>query len=109
MAKNHYSESLNTELDYESRGSHLYKSFEEIEKVKNSLNVSENLIKETSKVLQKARHIDKKTRIPGKFTKEEYNICKNVMKVLIQRYRDYLNGEDIRKYKILEKSDFFAK
>jgi predicted RNase H-related nuclease YkuK (DUF458 family) len=109
-AKNHYFESLNCELDYESRGSHLYKSFEEIKKVKNSLNVSEYLIKETSKVLQKARHIEaEKIRIPGKFTKEEYIICKNVMKELIQRYMDFLNSEDICKYKILEKSDFFAK
>lgn len=106
-AMNHYSESLNPKLDYESKGAHLYKSFEEIEKVKKYLNVSNSLVKETSKVLQKARHIENGRRIPGEFTKEEYNVCKNVMNKLIQRYRDYLRDEDIEKYKQLGKSEFF--
>jgi hypothetical protein len=106
-AKSHYIKSLNGELDIESRGSHLYKSFEEIKKVPVSLNVSPNLIKETSKILQKARHIEKKDRIPGMFTNSDYSICKDVIKELIERYSFHLNGGNVSNYRQLNKSDFF--
>ena len=107
-AKSHYVKSLNDSLDYESRGAHLYKSFEEIKKVRNHLNVGNNLIDEIGGLLQKARHIENdKKRIPGEFTVSDYNDCKNAVKELIKRYRDYLNGKDINNYKHLSKSDFF--
>ena len=105
-AMNHYSKSLNCELDYESRGSHLYKSVEEIKKVQKYLNVSTGFIKEITSVLQKARHIESGKRVLGEFKKEEYDVCKNVMWELIQRYKDCLRG-DIKNYKQLDKSDFF--
>jgi hypothetical protein len=95
---------LNDSLDYESRGAHLYKSFEEIKKVRSHLNVSKDLIK-TIGLLQKARHIEKENMISGEFTVSDYNDCKNAVKELIKRYRDYLNGKDINKN--LNKSDFF--
>ncbi|MGB3459309.1 MAG: hypothetical protein WBB08_08465 [Halobacteriota archaeon] len=104
-AKSHYVKSLNDSLDYDSRGAHLYKSFEEIKKVRNHLNVGNNLIDEIGSLLQKARHIEKKNRISGEFTLSEYNDCKNAVKELIKRYRDYLNGKDFNKN--LNKSDFF--
>lgn len=105
-AKSHFVKSLNIELDIESRGSHLYKSFEEVEKVQEYLNVSKKLMGEISKNLQKARHIEG-IRIPGKFTNSDYNICRNVIKELIERYSDYLNGENIGNYEQLCKSNFF--
>ena len=107
--KSHYVKSLNDSLDYESRGAHLYKSFEEIKKVRSHLNVSNNLIKTISGLLQKARHIEKgkRSRIHGEFTVLDYNDCKNALKELIKRYKEYLNGKDINKYKHLNKSDFF--
>jgi len=105
-AKSHYVKSLNDSLDYESRGAHLYKSFEEIKKVRNHLNVGNNLIDEIGGLLQKARHIENdKKRIPGEFTVSDYNDCKNAVKELIKRYRDYLNGKDFNKN--LNKSDLF--
>jgi hypothetical protein len=103
-AKSHYVKSLEDSLDYESRGAHLYKSFEEIKKVQNHLNVSKDLIKTISGLLQKARHIEKENRISGEFTVSDYNDCKNAVKELIKRYRDYLNGKDINNYKHLNKS-----
>lgn len=107
-AKSHYVKSLNDSVDYESRGAHLYKSFEEIEKVQNRLNVSNNLIDEIPRLLQKARHIENdKKRITGEFTVSDYNNCKNAVKELIKRYEDYLNGKDINNYKPLNKFDFF--
>jgi hypothetical protein len=107
-AKSHYVKSLNDSLDYESRGAHLYKSFEEIKKIRNHLNVGNNLIDEISGLLQKARHIENdKKRIPGEFTVSDYNDCKNAVKELIKRYGDYLKGKDINNYKYLNKSDFF--
>lgn len=106
-AKSHYVKSLNDSLDYESRGAHLYKSFEEIKKVRSHLNVSKDLIKTISGLLQKARHIEKENRISGEFAVSDYNDCKNAVKELIKRYRDYLNGKDINNYKHLNKSDFF--
>jgi|GEM_PF-5184046 len=107
-AKSHYVKSLDDKLDYDSRGAHLYKSFEELEKVQKRLNVSKPLISKTSGVLQKARHIDKGTnRIPGEFKEKDYNVCKNIIKELIKRYGNYLNGEDISQYKKLNKPDFF--
>jgi hypothetical protein len=75
-------------------------------KVRNHLNVGNNLIDEIGGLLQKARHIENdKKRIPGEFTVSNYNNCKNAVKELIKRYRDYLNGKDFNKN--LNKSDFF--
>lgn len=92
----HYIESQNYNLDIKSRGSHLYKSFEEIEKVHKFLNISKELKSFISRTLNKARHIEGKTRIPGDFTQKDYDICRDILKILINRYKDYLDNKYIK-------------
>lgn len=109
-AKTQYIKSLSDKLDYESKGAHLYKSFEEIKKVQKEnkkLNVSKNRMKTISRVLQKARHIENQKRIPGEFTREDYEKCKKVVKELIESYEDFLKGKDISEHNTIDKSNFF--
>ena len=109
-AKTQYIKSLSDKLDYESKGAHLYKSFEEIKKVQKEnkkLNVSKNRMKTISRVLQKARHIENQKRIPGEFTREDYEKCKKVVKELIESYEDFLKGNDISEHNTIDKSNFF--
>ena len=109
-AKTQYIKSLSDKLDYESKGAHLYKSFEEIKKVQKEnkkLNVSKNRIETIGGVLQKARHIENQKRIPGEFTREDYEKCKKVVKELIESYEDFLKGKDISEHNTIDKSNFF--
>ena len=109
-AKTHYIKSLSDKLDDESKGAHLYKSFEEIKKVQKEnkkLNVSKNRIETIGGVLQKARHIENQKRIPGEFTREDYEKCKKVVKELIESYEDFLKGKDISEHNTIDKSNFF--